>query len=58
MKEPPLPYRRRTVHWTAAFGTIRPPGRTVTIPKARAWASPRKPGASPGFQAKPGPGHH
>ncbi|KAJ7838112.1 hypothetical protein B0H14DRAFT_2588841 [Mycena olivaceomarginata] len=26
------PYRRRTVHWTAGFGAVRPPGRTVTIP--------------------------
>ncbi|KAJ7348263.1 hypothetical protein DFH08DRAFT_808007 [Mycena albidolilacea] len=33
IREPPLPYRLRTVHWTAVFGTIRSPGRTVTIPK-------------------------
>ncbi|KAJ6524997.1 hypothetical protein B0H19DRAFT_1085111 [Mycena capillaripes] len=26
------PYRRRTVHWTAGFGAVRRPGRTVTIP--------------------------
>ncbi|KAJ7314919.1 hypothetical protein DFH08DRAFT_820892 [Mycena albidolilacea] len=32
MREPPPPYRRRTVHWTAVFGTVRRPGRTVTIP--------------------------
>jgi hypothetical protein len=29
---PLLPYRLRTVHWTAVFGTVRPPGQTVTIP--------------------------
>ncbi|KAJ6528082.1 hypothetical protein B0H19DRAFT_1083604 [Mycena capillaripes] len=32
MRETPPPYRRRTVHWTAVFGTVRRPGRTVTIP--------------------------
>jgi hypothetical protein len=39
-----LPYRRRTVPWTAGFGTVRRPGRTVTIPR-RAVVDDDSPGA-------------
>ncbi|KAJ6542192.1 hypothetical protein DFH09DRAFT_1282646 [Mycena vulgaris] len=42
VKEPPLPHRRRTVNWTAVFGTVRRPGRTVTIPTRAAPKRPKK----------------
>ncbi|KAJ7354302.1 hypothetical protein DFH08DRAFT_804224 [Mycena albidolilacea] len=35
VREAVPPYRRRTVHWTAVFGAVRRPGRTVTIPTHR-----------------------
>jgi hypothetical protein len=35
IRQPPLPYRLRTIHWKAVFGTVCPPGQTVTISTQR-----------------------